>query len=418
MSFGFLASSLEQRAKQGLLRKRYSVNANKDGMIQIDERFYINFASNDYLGLSQHSQVQQAFAEGIAAYGTGSGASSVVTGYTQEHQALEDDICSVLNKPAALLFSSGFSANQAICHALFNSQENQQGQILCDKYMHASFIQGALETPAKLLRYQHNNLEHAARHIAKLPENSLVASEGIFSMDGDTGSIANLADIIKREHSSHTRPWLMVDDAHAFGVIGKNGFGTLDSVKDSVKDSAQDSVNASKVDIVMATFGKAVGTGGAFVAGSQDLIDYMVNMSKHYVYSTSFSAAQARATRAALALIEQGEERNILQENISNFIRLAKQRGIPLLPSNSAIQPIIVGCPIKAVAYSQQLAKLGLWVSAIRTPTVPKNTDRLRITLSALHKEQDIHALVDALCMVIQDTQPETTFIDSTVTHS
>jgi len=401
MSFGFLQSSLQQRDAQGLLRKRYSVNANKDGMIQIDDRFYINFASNDYLGLSQHSQVQQAFAEGLSMYGTGSGASSVVTGYSQEHKALEDDICTVLNKPAALLFSSGFSANQATCHALFNAKENPQGHILCDKYMHASFIQGALETSAKLTRYRHNNFEHAAEQIAKLPPNSMVATEGVFSMDGDTGNIARLANIINDQHKGQARPWLMVDDAHAFGVLGDNGFGTLDGgTSHNVNNCA--AVKSEDVQVIMATFGKAVGTGGAFVAGSQDLIDYMVNMSKHYVYSTSFSAAQARASRAALALIEQGEQRDKLHQNITSFTQLAKHSGLALLDSNSAIQPIICACPKKALQYSAKLAELGLWVPAIRTPTVPKNTDRLRITLSALHTEQDIQALIEALCIVIQ----------------
>lgn len=392
MSFEFLSKSLAEKESLGLLRTRRSIESNNDGIIQVDGKHYINFASNDYLGLSQHSSVQQAFAEGLARMGAGSGASSLVTGYSDHHKALEDDICSVLNKPAALLFSSGFSANQAICHALFNKTSNSTGHILCDKYMHASFIQGALETPAKLLRYQHNNFEHAQKQLRSLPANSLVATEGVFSMDGDEGEVATLAGLINTECDLSRQPWLMVDDAHAFGVIGKSGFGSLDT-----------GTETTSVDVVMGTFGKAVGTGGAFVAGSQGLIDYMVNTSKHYIYSTAFSAAQAYATRASLSLIEIGKERELLHNNIATFKYLAQERGLYLLPSNSPIQALIVACPNKAMAYSKKLAELGLWVPAIRTPTVPKNTDRLRITLSALHQTQDIHALIDGLCLVLQN---------------
>jgi 8-amino-7-oxononanoate synthase len=392
MSFEFLRTNLAEKESLGLLRERRSIASNKDGIIEVKGKHYINFASNDYLGLSQHTQVRQAFAQGIAATGTGSGASPLVTGYSEQHKALEDDICSVLNKPAALLFSSGFSANQAICHALFNQANNSAGHILCDKYMHASFIQGALETPAKLLRYQHNNFEHAQKQLRNLPANSLVATEGIFSMDGDEGEIATLAGLINSESETQDRPWLMVDDAHAFGVIGKSGFGSLDA-----------NIASESVDVVMGTFGKAVGTGGAFVAGSQALIDCMVNSSKHYIYSTAFSGAQAYATRTSLAIIEAGKERELLHNNIATFKQLAAERGLDLLPSNSPIQALIVACPNKAMAYSKKLAELGLWIPAIRTPTVPKNTDRLRITLSALHQTQDVHALIDGLSVVIHN---------------
>jgi 8-amino-7-oxononanoate synthase len=174
-------------------------------------------------------------------------------------------------------------------------------------------------------------------------------------------------------------------------VVGKRGFGTLD----------RDNVDASKVDVVMGTFGKALGTSGAFVAGSTSLIEYMVNMSKHYVYSTAISAAQARATRASLALIEQGEAREKLLTNIDYFTQTAQEKGIALLGSTSAIQAIIIGNPQRALKCAQMLADLGLWVPAIRTPTVPKNTDRLRITISALHSKRDVDALLDGLALVL-----------------
>jgi 8-amino-7-oxononanoate synthase len=427
MAFDFLAATLEQREASSLRRVRYPVVSNKDGIIEIKGKHYLNFASNDYLGLSQHEQVLQNYVEGLAMYGSGSGASSVVTGYSEEHQALEEDLCEAINKPAAMLFSSGFAANQAICHALFgissevnttlksrprhhlekaadrkvkngsagpkvNPLDSERPHIIADKYMHASFIQGALDTPAYFTRFKHNDMTHAKKLISRAPPNSLVATEGVFSMDGDLGDIVQLQRILQTTHQSPVhRPWLCVDDAHAFGVIGKNGFGSLDC----------ENVDAEQVDVLMGTFGKALGTSGAFVAGSTELIEYMVNMSKHYVYSTAISSAQARATRASLALIQQGEERQKLHGNIVYFTQAAKQKGIPLLASSSAIQAIIVGEPTLALTCSEHLAELGLWVPAIRTPTVPKNTDRLRITLSAIHSHRDIDALIDGLVLTI-----------------
>ncbi|MFT6269207.1 MAG: 8-amino-7-oxononanoate synthase [Alphaproteobacteria bacterium] len=392
MAFEFLAKTVHQREASSLRRVRYPVVSNKDGIIQINGRHYLNFASNDYLGLSQHEQVLQSYVEGLAIYGSGSGASSVVTGYSVEHQALEEDLCEAVNKPASMLFSSGFAANQAICHALFGIKNAEQPHVIADKYMHASFIQGALDTSAKLARFKHNDMEHAQKLISQATPNSLVATEGVFSMDGDLGNVEQLQQLLQSVHQSPAqRPWLYVDDAHGFGVIGKSGFGSLDC----------ENVNAKHVDVLMGTFGKAFGTSGAFVAGSTDLIEYMVNMSKHYVYSTAISGAQARATRASLALIEQGEERHKLQQNIAYFTQAAKQKSIPLLASNSAIQAIIIGDPTRALTCSQHLADLGLWVPAIRTPTVPKNTDRLRITLSAIHSTRDIDALIDGLALTL-----------------
>ena len=404
MAFEFLAQTLHERDAASLRRVRQPVVSNKDGIIEIQGKHYLNFASNDYLGLSQHEQVLQSYVEGLAVYGSGSGASSVVTGYSAEHKALEDDICEVLNKPAAMLFSSGFAANQAICHALFghikpkaiSNTATMPAHIICDKYMHASFIQGARETEAKLYRFKHNDMQDVRKLLKLAPRNSLIATEGVFSMDGDLGDIQSLQAILNSSAVSKADlPWLMVDDAHGFGVIGKNGFGSLDC----------EQIDADRVNIVMATFGKALGTSGAFIAGSTELIEYMVNMSKHYVYSTAICPAQARATRASIALVAQGKERHELSENIEYFKTLATRKGIATLPSCSAIQPIIIGDPHLALTCSQQLADLGMWVPAIRTPTVPKNTDRLRISLSAINSKRDIEALVDGLAIVLEPMQ-------------
>lgn len=401
MAFDFIADAIEKRTQQNLLRERYCVVSNRDNVIEINQNHYINFASNDYLGLSQHPQVAQAYVEGLAVYGCGSGASSVITGYSAEHKALEDEICEILNKPSAMLFSSGFAANQAICHALFHTnsplatQKHANGSILCDKLMHASFIEGALTSGANLHRFRHNDFDHARTLLDKsalAQTNILLATEGIFSMDGDSGQVSNLiATVQAHVDNSSVKPWIMIDDAHAIGVVGQSGFGSLDTPE----------VNSHLVDVVMGTFGKALGTSGAFVAGSYEFIQYMINMSKHYVYSTALSGAQMRATRVSLALVAQGQEREKLHKNIDYFLQKAKIYSLPLLPSSSPIQPLIIGEPKLAITCSKQLADLGLWIPAIRTPTVPPNTDRLRIIINALHTEKDIDALVDSLVLVL-----------------
>jgi 8-amino-7-oxononanoate synthase len=398
MAFNFIEQDLALRAKQGLLRKRKALSTNKQGIIEFAGKHYINFASNDYLGLSQHEQVLQSYVEGLAMHGCGSGASPIVTGYSSEHEALEDDLCEVLNKPAALLFSSGFAANQAVCDALIgDSKRANQSSVICDKYMHASFIQAALSSPTNLKRFKHNDMQHAKQYITgatgagNAQKNVLIATEGVFSMDGDLGDVAGLQRILA-EQSTVTRdnqPWLMVDDAHAIGVVGENGFGSSDTK----------GISAKQIDVLMGTFGKALGTSGAFVAGSVEFIEYLVNYSKHYVYSTAFSGAQARATRASIALVAQGAEREKLHANIALFNTLTAQAGLPLSPSLTPIQALIVGEPLLACRMSEKLAELGLWVPAIRQPTVPANTDRLRITLSAIHTELDIRALVDGLSL-------------------
>lgn len=405
-NFEFLDRSLTLQAEANLLRERRAITSSKDGMIEVNGKHYLNFASNDYLGLSQHESVLQAYVEGLAVYGSSSSASPILTGYSLEHKALEDDICEALNKPAALLFSSGFSANQAICEALFNnfqsidvkqtkkqtSSAKRDSHIICDKLMHASFLKGAMQSTAKLKRFKHNDMQHASLLINKAPSNSLVATEGMFSMGGDVGLVEELQSILLGLPKDINKPWLMIDDAHAFGIKGENGFGTLDNA----------AIDETKVDIVMGTFGKALGTGGAFVAASTSFIEYLVNKSQHYIYSTSISAAQARATRVSLGLVKQGQEREQLQQNIDYFLMKAKQKALPLFDSNSQIQAVFIGEPALAQTLSRRLSDLGIWVPAIRTPTVPKNTDRLRITISALHKRTDLDALIDALSLSLE----------------
>lgn len=395
MAFDDIATTLAKLEAANLRRTRYAFTSSKAGVVELDGRHYLNFASNDYLGLSQHQQVLQAYVEGLAVYGSGSGASPLVSGYSLEHKALEDDLCEVLNKPSALLFSSGFAANQALCHTLFGERtattnKSPSKYIVCDKYMHASFVQGALTSNCELRRFKHNDVAHAHAQLESADGDTLLATEGVFSMDGDMGKLAQLIELKQQAKST---PWLMLDEAHSFGVIGKQGFGCTNI----------DGVSSENVDVIMGTFGKALGTSGAFIAGSRELIELLINTCKHYIYSTAMCAAQVRATRVALSLVEIGEEREALHNNIRLFTGLAKQADLALLPSDTAIQSLVIGDPKRVVACADKLKELGLWVPAIRTPTVPKGADRLRITLSALHTEQDITALVDGLAIVLND---------------
>lgn len=381
MAFDFIADEVEKRRQQHLLRTPIIIEEDHQGMIRVAGDAYINFSSNDYLGLRQNPTVLQAWLEGLALYGGGSGASPLVTGFTTAHQTLCDDLAALLNRDAVILFSSGFAANQAICQALFK----QPGRLFADKLSHASLIEGGFTSPAEFKRFAHNDVAHLEALLRSAAgANDLIATEGVFSMDGDCAPIIELARVAK-----HTNAWLMIDDAHGFGVLGDHGEG-----------AAASQTSQSECQIIMGTLGKACGTGGAFVAGSKVFIEYMTNFAKHFIYSTSMPPAQAHASSTALALLKSGEERARLHDNIDYFRGRMRSEGFELMDSNSAIQPIILGDPKLALAYAQQLKSLGLWISAIRYPTVPKNTDRLRITINSQHQAADIDALVDALSIV------------------
>jgi 8-amino-7-oxononanoate synthase len=395
MPFDFITCALDKRRSEGRLRSRHTVDSATGSLIEMGGQHYINFSSNDYLAMRRSSVVAQAWVDGISEYGGGSGSSPLVTGYTYAHQALEEYLASELKRDKVLLFNSGFAANQAVCQALFSqSHEKNKDRIIADKLMHASFIEGAQGANAKLMRFKHNDIEHLHMLLnsAKTTygHNTLVATEGVFSMDGDQAPLPDIVAISKQSDS-----WLMVDDAHGFGALGKHGMGVIET----------HNLSQQQVPILMATFGKAIGTAGAFVAGSHDFIDYLINFAKHYIYSTAMPAAQAYATLVSLQSKQGAERRAILVERIAQFKSLANQAGLALMPSNTAIQPVLIGDAQQALAASEKLKLLGLWVTAIRSPTVPKHTDRLRITLTAGHAPRDIEALVDALQIVLLDKQ-------------
>ena len=374
-----LGDELQVRQTQGLLRQRRTMQSGQGPRLQIDGRSYLNFSSNDYLGAAARPEIVRSWQQGLDIWGAGSGASPLVTGYTQAHQALEMALAEWLGVEAVVLFSTGFAANQAVLKALLKPSHQQWH----DRLNHASLQEAGAMLPAKMHRFRHNDLAHLACQLQ--PQAGLVISEGVFSMDGDEAPCAELLALAEQSGN-----WLMLDDAHGFGVHGDGGRGTL----------AAQGVSHARVPILVGTFGKAFGTAGAFVAGSQELVAYLTNYARDYVYSTHMPAAQAVATLTALRWVQQADaERAHLQQLIRQFRQGASELGLTLLPSQTAIQPLMIGDSGQAMQVAQRLQALGCWVSAIRPPTVPQGMARLRLTLTAAHSAADIDQLLGALAL-------------------
>ncbi len=372
-----LGAALAGREQANLLRRRIATQGSVAGRLQVAGREYLNFSANDYLGLADHPAIKAAFKAGIERYGTGSGASPLVTGYSRAHQRLEETLAEWLGVEAVLLFNCGFSANQAVLKALLGKEH----LLWQDKLNHASLQEMGSQLPCKMKRFAHNDMAALERLLE--PNRGLIVSEGVFSMDGDQGPWAELAAL-----AAQSGNWLMIDDAHGLGVLGPEGCGTL----------AAQGVPPASVHIQMGTFGKALGVAGAFVGGSRELVDYLVNFARHYVYSTHMPAAQACAVSKSIELVRAADEaRAQLGQLIARFRQGAKAQGWQLGASNTPIQPLLVGESSAALQLAERLRECGVWVSAIRPPTVPVGTARLRITLSAAHREQDVDRLLDAL---------------------
>jgi len=375
MAFTYLKTHLQQRQEDALLRERQLVSQSNAREITVNGKTYLNFASNDYLGFAQ-------FDTPIEAAQLGSHSSPLVTGYTGTAQELEAFLCGKLGYESALLFNSGFSANSSVLKALFQDKHAaQQSVMFHDKLNHASLLDGGLGSYAAMMRFNHNDMQHLTSRLEKSKAiNKLIVSEGVFSMDGDKAPIAELAAIAKQHNA-----WLMIDDAHGFGVLGENGLGSCEKIKPQ---------------LLVITFGKAAATSGACVLGTKEVIDYMLQYNRDYIYSTGMSPLIAQHTLARLKHItsERGnKQRAKLAANINQFKMLAKQHKIALMPSSTAIQPIVLGCAEQTLHVANKLKQVGIWLSAIRPPTVPFNTARLRITLTAGHNCDDIERLVSEL---------------------
>lgn len=375
-----LYKELRERKAKHLYRTRRITNGPQQPEMTIDGKTVISFCSNDYLGLANHPDVKQAFIEGIKKYGTGSGAAHLVNGHSAAHHALEEELAEFTGYPRALLFSTGYMANLGVAQALVGKGDT----VLEDRLNHASLIDGGLLSGARLMRYAHNDASDLEKKLASRSSGEkLVMTDGVFSMDGDIAHTSALANACIKNGAM-----LMVDDAHGFGVLGETGRGTLEYSGVSIQD----------VPITMATLGKAIGTSGAFVAGSDALIETLIQQARTYIYTTATPPALAEATRASLkAIISEPELRQQLHSNIQYFRNCCKQQNIALCDSETPIQPIIIGDDESAVQLSNALFDQGMLVTAIRPPTVPTGTARLRITLSAKHTQQQIEQLVEKL---------------------
>lgn len=348
-------------------------------MICESGRELLNFCSNDYLGLASHPDVVLAMQEATGAWGVGSGASHLVNGHSEEHHKLEEELAEFTGRERALLFSTGYMANMGVLNALVGRGD----LVLQDKINHASLIDGGLLSGAELQRYRHNDMDHLAARLARAAgKHSLVVTDGVFSMDGDLANLPQLVEIIENFGA-----WLMVDDAHGFGVLGDGGRGTVSYF----------GLNQTQVPVLIGTLGKAFGTFGAFVAGSELLIESLIQLSRTYIYTTALPPAVAAASRVSLKLLRDANAcRDHLKQCIAQFRRGCEQLGLTLMESYSPIQPVVVGTDAAALRMSQLLADKGCWVSAIRPPTVPDGTARLRVTITAAHTEKQITELLQA----------------------
>jgi len=351
--------------------------------LDVDGRPLLNFCSNDYLGFANHPKLVQAWSQAARDYGVGSGASPLVCGRYGIHDELERALAAFTGREKALLFPSGFQANLGTVAALVRGRRRQ---IIMDRLCHASLIDAALLSRALLRRFPHGDSRALKRLLEKGDsELTLVISESVFSMDGDTAPLKDYAGLCEEYGAL-----LYVDDAHAFGVVGESG------------SLAESGLSEKEVPLMMATFGKALGVSGAFVAGSKTLVETLVQYARSYIYSTAMPPALAVTVLAALELLQQEDwRRRHLRTLIKRFRAGAGRLGLPLMDSISPIQPLLIGPSREAVAVSEQLQRRGYYVVAIRPPTVPRDSARLRITLTAAHNEEQVDGLLSALAEVM-----------------
>ena len=374
---------LKRRQADDLYRSRTSHSGPQAPELKVNGQALLAFCSNDYLGLANHPQLISAAKKACVDYGLGSGASHLVVGHTDLHHELEEALAKATQRPRALLFSSGYMANMGVISSLLERQD----AIYQDRLNHASLLDGGLLSAAKFKRYRHNDSLDLKQQLKNTQaRRRLVATDAVFSMDGDSAALKPLSQVCDEQ-----KAWLMIDDAHGFGVLGPNGGGS----------ALAQGLNTLDCPIYMATLGKALGSYGAFVAGSEVLIESLIQFSRNYIYTTALPPAIAASSLAALKLLQQESWR---QQHLNDLIMLFKKQAqdlrLPLMPSDTAIQPLMVGSSSVALQLSQALREMGLLVTAIRPPTVPKGSARLRITLSAAHTESHLQQLLQALAQL------------------
>lgn len=374
-----LAARLAERRAADLYRQRPLLQSPQGPEVVVDGQRLLAFCSNDYLGLANHPEVIAAWLAGAQQWGVGGGASHLVVGHSTPHHAVEEALAELTGRPRALLFSTGYMANLGAITALVG----QGDTVLQDRLNHASLLDGGLLSGARFSRYLHNDPTSLASRLSKAAGNTLVVTDGVFSMDGDLADLPALAGVTRAAGA-----WLMVDDAHGLGTLGAQGGGIVEHFGLGIDD----------VPVLIGTLGKGCGTAGAFVAGSDELIETLVQFARPYIYTTSQPPALACATLKSLQLLRRDTwRREHLAALIRKFRLGAEQIGLRLMDSPTPIQPIMVGDSAKAVELSRMLRERGLLVTAIRPPTVPAGSARLRVTLSAAHSEAQVQLLLNAL---------------------
>ena len=379
MPFSELKTELENRAAQGLLRRRRTLSTSQGVRITVDGKPYLSFCSNDYLGLATHPKLIAALQQGAQQFGVGSGASHLVSGHFDAHHTLEQALAEFVGKPAALTFSTGYMANLGVVQALVGRGDT----VFADKLNHASLNDAMLLSRAEVKRYRHNDVAQLAELLFQTTSGrKLIITDAVFSMDGDIAPVPELLALCEQYDA-----WLLLDDAHGFGVLGEQGRGVLSHFK----------VNSPRI-IYMATLGKAAGVAGAFVAAEQVVIDTLLQSARSYIYTTASPPALSVALIASLELIR---EENWRRERLHQLIMqlCLGTKGLPwtMMESSTPIQPLLVGSNDAALELSEGLRARGIWVPAIRPPTVPQGTARLRITLSTAHEKKDVEELIEAL---------------------
>ncbi|PAU58997.1 8-amino-7-oxononanoate synthase [Pseudomonas sp. PIC25] len=374
-----LQSRLAERRAAHLYRQRPLLDSPQGPEVVVDGQPLLAFCSNDYLGLANHPEVIRALQRGAEQWGVGGGASHLVIGHSGPHHALEEALAEFTGRPRALLFSTGYMANLAAVTALVG----QGDTVLEDRLNHASLLDAGLLSGARFSRYLHNDAASLASRLEKATGSTLVVTDGVFSMDGDLADLPDLCAAAKARGA-----WVMVDDAHGFGPLGANGGGIVE----------QFGLGLDDVQVLVGTLGKAFGTAGAFVAGSEELIETLIQFARPYIYTTSQPPAVACATLKSLELLRsEGWRREHLARLIARFREGAEAIGLTLMDSPTPIQPILIGDSERAMKLSALLKGRGILVGAIRPPTVPAGSARLRVTLSAAHSEAQLERLLEAL---------------------
>ena len=390
--FDNIYRDLEGLRARDRYRRRRTLESPQGARVVVDGRRLLNFCSNDYLGLASDPRVGEAFRTGIERWGTGAGASHLVCGHTAAHEALEIALAEFTGRPRALLYSSGYHANVGVINALLSRGDF----VFEDRLNHASLLDGGWISLATFTWFDHLDAAHLERGLEAVADagaRKLIASDGTFSMDGDRCRLDDAIAVAKRH-----RAWLMIDDAHGLGVHGRQGVGLVDPQQRSTDD----------VPVLVGTLGKAFGTAGAFVAGDEGLIETLIQRSRNYIYTTAMPSALAVATLVSLSIVrDETWRREHLAHLVDRFRTEASTLGFSVMPSVSPIQPLVVGDAARALALSSALEERGFLITAIRPPTVPEGTSRLRVTLTAAHKTSDVDQLLEALAAVDRGLEPE-----------